>query len=307
MTIVAVDKPSFSVVPEIAWERIACNLCGSDKTRPYHRETLPYFDRKLTFDIVKCRVCGLVYTNPRLVDYNAPYLYESDSSHANYAEHDKAKQPVFLAALARITGLLANKNEGKLAKLLDIGCGSGFFLHLARKKHFQVSGIEPAGAFAHFAMEYYGLPVEQSDIYEARLPENEFDVITAWDVIEHVPDPRLFLRQCRQWLRPGGIMALRFPGDRWQKIKGFLLHQVLGSERAAFGPTMHLYFFNEQTFRKLAEQAGLQLIHFQTTPTENNAGSPAINRLKTLSHKVLRAVESVSGRTLGNLEVYCRK
>lgn len=291
--------------PEISWERVGCNLCGADNARLYHRETLPYFDRPLTFDIVKCRKCGLVYTNPRLVDYNATYLSGVDRQDEHFADHDRAKHPVFASALDQIRRLTPSTSTD--VRILDIGCGSGYFLHLARQRGWQVQGIEPAETSARYAAGHYHLPVERADMYTLDWPEAQFDVITAWDVIEHVPDPAAFLQQCSEWLKPGGLLALRFPGDRWQKIKGILFHHLLQSRRAAFGATMHLYFFNETTMGRLAARAGLTMVYSRTTPSEINSSNPVFNRLKTLSYQIIRALELVGGRTVGNLEVYCQK
>jgi len=160
---------------------------------------------------------------------------------------------------------------------------------------------------AQYARCHLGSVVAQADIFEVDLPEQSFDVITAWDVIEHVNDPRGMLSRCAQWLRPGGLMALRFPSAQWQKLKGVVYHQLLGSERAAFGATMHLTFFNTETFRRMAQEQGLTLLKSRTTPAEPNTNSIVLDAFKRASDLLVRAVEKLSTKQLGNLEVYCRR
>ena len=289
------------------WESVCCNLCGADDPELYHRERLPYFDQMLTFDIVRCRQCHLVYTNPRLADHNRTYLYPHCADPQSISDHDQAKQQVFIGALAQTDRLQSLAPEKRPPRLLDIGCGSGHFLNLARQRGFEVYGIEPAPASADYAENRHGLSVIRDDILHADLPPASFDVITAWDVIEHVSDPQAVLRQCVAWLRPGGIMALRFPSARWQKIKAVILHRLLSSPRPVFSPTMHLYFFNPDTFARLARQVHLEIIRVKTTPLERNAENHLVDAAKTIASITLRALASLSGAHLGNLEIYCRK
>lgn len=291
----------------LEWEWVRCNLCRSDATDLYHRERLPYFDEMLSFEIVRCRNCGLVYTNPRLVDHNATYLFTDRGDNESIAEHDQTKSRVFARALDEIENTRRVGAENPPARLLDIGCGSGHFLAMARERGFEVCGIEPAPTSADYARQQHGLSIMSEDVLQVDLQAESFDVVTAWDVIEHVPDPQAALRKCVSWLRPGGIMALRFPSARWQKIKGVILHHWLASARPAFSPTMHLFFFNEDTFTQMAEKIGLEVIRIKTTPMESNAGNHILNAVKTVSSMTARALAAVSGAHLGNLEVYCRR
>ncbi len=101
-------------------------------------------------------------------------------------------------------------------------------------------------------------------------------------------------------------MAFRFPSSTWQKIKGQAGRMLL-IRRASFGATMHLYFFNERTFAKMARVVGLEILRIKTTAAEANTNNAFLDFVKIASSTVLGAVETISGRRLGNLEVYCRK
>lgn len=290
----------------VLWERISCNLCGQDATEVFHRERLSYFGKDYDFKVVRCLNCGLVYTNPRLRDYNAAYL-QSEDSREEIERHARAKAPVFERALKEI--IKRQKRQGQAARgsLLDVGCGSGHFLRAARQCGYDVAGIEPAEVLAEYAREVLGLSVYQNAVQNIRMPFEGFDVITAWDVIEHVADPYAFLRRCSQWLRPGGIMALRFPSSAWQKLKGVVMQDWLSMNRPVFSPTIHLYFFSARTFERMAHRVGLEVLRVRTTTAEVNTNSVAGDCIKVMSHLTLRGIEMMSRRHLGNLEVYCRK
>ncbi len=293
----------------INWEYVSCNLCGRVDTEIYHRERLQYFDTKLDFTIVRCRNCGLVYTNPRISQHNATYLADDIPPAQQIEEHARAKAPIFTSVLQHIQRLQQNSTTKtsmlQSATLLDIGCGSGHFVAAANKAGYNACGLEPAGPFADYAQLNLGINVIKSDVTHAQIEPASFDIITAWDVIEHVADPLNMLRSCKTWLRPGGIAAFRFPSARWQKIKGVILHSLLAWQRPAFAPTIHLYFFSEQTFTKMAQQAGLKVIFTRTTPLEMNTGNTILDGIKYVSNRIIKTVETTSRIKLGNLEMYC--
>lgn len=87
--------------PPLQWEIINCNLCGSSDYKLFHQESVPYFSEMLDFDIVRCSYCDLVYTNPRLTDYNATYLFD-DIDFDHVESHAHSKRPFFQNALNQI-------------------------------------------------------------------------------------------------------------------------------------------------------------------------------------------------------------
>ena len=308
MTTVTSDKPTASTrVAPLRWEHVKCNLCGRDEPQLYHRERLPYFDELLDFEIVRCRNCGLVYTNPRLAKHNATYIHAGCDDPGAIEKHARAKAGVFEAALDNIITWQNHLGAKPGGTLLDVGCGTGHFLDRARRRGFEILGIEPADSAADYAAGIMDVPIIKQNIADVNYPPGSFDVITAWDVIEHVADPQAMLHRCSEWLKPSGIMALRFPSSTWQKIKGTVLHSLLSTDRPVFSATMHLYFFNEETFASMASQVGLEVLKAANTPVEPNTDSTLIDGLKIISDRLIRTIEIVSGKRLGNLEVYCRR
>jgi len=305
MSQVTCDNPMiYEPNDQVCWEKVSGNLCGREDTEVYHRERLGYFDTILDFTIVRCRHCGLVYTNPRLVEYNAAYLYASSEDVGAIEAHAQAKRPIFERALKEILYWQQQRSNSTLGTLLDVGCGHGHFLHWARQHGFSVTGIEPAEIPARYARDIFQIPFRQDEALKIDLSPDSFDVITMWDVIEHVSDPYRVLQHCSRWLKPGGIMALRFPSSTWQKIKGVVF---ASTSRPTFGATIHLYFFNGRTFTDMAQKAGLDVVHIRTTGAEANTNNRLLDRVKKAGYLAMRAIETISGKSLGNLEVYCQK
>ena len=296
MTLLDHKPTQTTTPPSLRWETVICNLCGSSDDELYHQESVPYFDTPLDFNIVRCKQCDLVYTNPRLSDYNATYLFSGSDDFDRIEDHARSKLPVFQSALKQIITQQKRCGSQPGGNLLDLGCGSGHFLRAAEQSGFTGCGIEPVEGFARYAAEKVGVNVLHDDIYTVDLPNNHYDVITAWDVIEHVSDPKAMLTRCARWLKPGGILALRFPSSTWQKIKGVIFHQWLHSTRASFGPTMHLYFFSDKTIRKMAEQVDFDVLECFTTTAEANTQNMLLDGIKLVSHYMVRGIELCSGR-----------
>lgn len=308
MSSTVTTKPASRLAaPPLDWERPSCNLCGREDAEPYHSERLPYFDQIVDFQIVRCRQCGLVYTCPRLAAHNATYQLASVVDEPTVEAHGRAKAPVFARALREIDLWRGRLGIHQAGALLDVGCGSGHFLAAARREGYNVGGLEPVAEMADYARRHFEVPVVEGDLFAVSLPAAAYDVITAWDVLEHLSDPLTAMKRFYQWLKPGGILAARFPSSTWHKMKATLLHRCLGSRRPVFSPTMHYYFFDEKTFTRMAESAGLRLLGFKTTPLEANADSLMLNMIKIVTQQGLRSMEWLGGKRWGNLEAYVQK
>ncbi|MDO8527725.1 MAG: class I SAM-dependent methyltransferase [Deltaproteobacteria bacterium] len=144
------------------------------------------------------------------------------------------------------------------ARLLEIGCASGVFLDLAQKAGYEVSGIEVNKYAAEYATHHFGLKVSNSMLEEANLPANAYDIVVAFDVIEHVVDPNTFINKIKRLLRKGGITVIGTPNtdSSLHRLAEFLA-------RASFGiiqyplfrfygwGKQHLHLFNPHSLNHL--------------------------------------------------------
>jgi 2-polyprenyl-3-methyl-5-hydroxy-6-metoxy-1,4-benzoquinol methylase len=153
---------------------------------------------------VKCRNCHLIYVNPieKASKINGAYfqMRNDDASIIRQARLTASESQVRLI-----------KRYGNGGRLLDIGCGEGFFLFGASKAGYATKGIEIAQGAAEYAKGEFGLDVEARAFEELQFPEGYFDVITLWQVLEHMPYPLKVLKEVHRILKPGGLVAASTP------------------------------------------------------------------------------------------------
>lgn len=99
----------------------------------------------------------------------------------------------------------------KTNRILDVGSGYGFFLAEAKNRGFQVLGVEPSRAASEYCKKHFGIEVLAEDFLGATLPAASFDVITLWNVLDHLENPLAILHEISRVLRPGGAVLIRLP------------------------------------------------------------------------------------------------
>jgi 2-polyprenyl-3-methyl-5-hydroxy-6-metoxy-1,4-benzoquinol methylase len=106
-------------------------------------------------------------------------------------------------------------------RILDVGCASGLFLNLALNEGWSGAGLEPSETLSRKAQAVFKdrAEIQPRTLEQAALPPHSFDVITLWDVLEHVPLPVIFLQQCHLLLKPGGHLFLNVPNLDSQQAK----------------------------------------------------------------------------------------
>ncbi|MEX2081336.1 MAG: class I SAM-dependent methyltransferase [Dehalococcoidia bacterium] len=138
-------------------------------------------------------------------------------------------------------------------RLLEVGCGEGEFVALAKASGFEVTGIEPHPGRAAVTRERHGIAVEEGLIETTALPAGAFDVVFHVDLLSHFPDPVDALRKMSERLRPGGVVCFEvglFGGlnPRWYALAG----------RPHF--PRHRWFFDEASLGAMLQRAGLGIV-----------------------------------------------
>ncbi len=226
-----------------------CTLCRGEDHR--------HLFTSQGYRLVRCAGCGLAFvSNPPDAKQVAAF-YDGDLA-ADY--HRDLRQPgsrasVRMDALAR-RHLVFVKSTIRSGKLVDIGCATGDFVAAARQAGFDASGIELSGESARFAREVRGLPVMQGTVQDCSAAPGSLDVVTAFDVLEHIPDPMAELDHYRQRLKPGGWLFLSTPN-----IDGLFPRLSLGlAHRLNYWPhpepPHHLFQFSVITLRRMLEASG---------------------------------------------------
>lgn len=138
-------------------------------------------------------------------------------------------------------------------RLLDVGCATEVFLDGMRQRGWTVSGVEINAKAAQYAQERLGLEVFVGELEEAGYPDASFDVVTLWDVLEHVPDPRRTLGEIARVLCPGGLLVLSLPNP------GCLEARLFGPYWAGWDVPRHLYVFSRPVLERLLAETGFQI------------------------------------------------
>lgn len=177
---------------------------------------------------VRCKNCHLIYMSPmEKVSKTNEYYSKAKNTHA------PTIRECYLRTAKSQVRLIQKFAGGK--NLLDIGCAQGFFLFSASKAGYTTKGIEISQDAAVYAIREFGLDVEAKPFEELRFPENHFDVVTLWQVLEHVPYPLMTLKEVHRILKPGGLVVASTPNiegipakilrKRWWDIKRLHLNQ----------------------------------------------------------------------------------
>ena len=221
-------------------QHINCNICGADEAALVAIQN--------DYRMVECRRCGLVYVDPRPTSEFLIQLYNSYHQRGDKDEHtwETLMAPNFSEVSALLDDMFPRKG-----RLLDIGCGYGHFIDIMQSKGWAASGVEPSERTSAYALSK-GLDVNRTVIEETSFPDNSFDAITAFYVLEHLFDPLAALNKIRTMLKPGGVLVLRVPHTT-PIVK---LLRVIGLRNNLYDLPFHLYDFSPDTITRLLEKAG---------------------------------------------------
>ncbi len=249
------------------YETVAlCTMCNHER----HRSL---FGRR---HIERCATCGHLFLGRRPTQRAIAASYDDeDGTHSVWKSERPGREIMWAKRAARIAHLVPGGGRA-----LDVGTGFGDFLrHLRSVGDWEVEGTEVSqNAVAH-AHETHGLEVHVGQVEDCSLPEDRFDLITMWHVLEHVPQPGATLDLLATLLRPGGVLVVAVPNDGvWPRLLFLALRDItkwpvvklLGRPYrkgvdAFFGPPVfgteiHLSFFEPRRLGRAMEARGLETI-----------------------------------------------
>lgn len=239
---------------------VKCNLCGRDEWRVRFPATTDGVDLQVDAfrcthagyghhpQIVECNHCGLVYANPRWPEATILETYAAVED-TTYVAERAGREITFrhhLRQMERVVGPAGNR------RLLDVGAYIGVFVEMAAEAGWRAEGVEPS-QWAAAEAQQRGLNVMLGTLDSVALDEGQYDVVTMWDVIEHLADPAAELARAGNLLRPGGwlivhtmdidALVARLMGERWPWLM-----------------EMHLYYFSRRTLTAMLERLGFALV-----------------------------------------------
>lgn len=228
--------------PNIVWDETNCLLCGGRRWSTL----LEAPDRQETgwwFAVVQCQDCGLCFTNPRPHESCLDQFYANDYKPHQLADEAARKPPRWRSWTRRFR----IKRPGRL---LDFGCGGGWFLAQMEAEGWQVTGLDNAEGLVERLRRETGWRVLHGTFPHPQLAPQSFDLITMWQALEHVPDPKGTLREARRLLVPGGKLVVAVPNI------DSLPFRMFGECWFGLDLPRHLTHFAPWTLHVMLERAG---------------------------------------------------
>jgi SAM-dependent methyltransferase len=289
------QRPNAHSVTTVA--PLSCLLCGGLDHAAIFNEA--------GIDVMRCRQCRHVFSS-----------FSADAHYDGYWEGDVAEADQFYWDHARARmhkDFIARFVAGRSGRLLDMGCGLGFFLKTLRQHEgWQGYGCEISSAAVRYAHERLNLRnVVCTRLEDADFLPGFFDIVTMWDVIDHILRPDPLLARCHTLLKDNGICFIRTPNASAQIFRAHLQRLVRGEKPDIYylTPRDHLHLYSATGIRTLLERNGFFRVEFAHLHPILSGRSPVGNVLKRVGFECVRALAILSrGRwNFDNLFVVARK
>lgn len=280
--------PSTAVLePEAKRAGLACPLCGAGGPADFLLAPDRFHLRSELYRLVRCSKCTCVWqpAPPAPEEMGAHYTEDYHNAIMRAGESNtSARWKLQHDSIARF------KQGGRI---LDIGCSSGAFLSTMDKGKWELYGTELSRETAELARKNTGATIFTGEASEAPYPADSFDVITSFDLLEHVYDPRPFLSRVLEWLKPGGIYCLNLPNiDSWES-------RLFGSYWYGLEMPRHITHFSPTSLSHVMKSLGFEqavLVTPATTYVERSANYVSSALWSTLGfHPVSQAEAKADG------------
>lgn len=233
---------------------VKCYLCG--------QENISLLE-KMKFQIAECSNCTFAFIISSTGTGKNVYPEEYYKS---WGLKPNGSLPLHTIAMKRKTFIHKLSEIEKYCskgKVLDVGCATGIFLEVAQQRGWNVWGCEISEWAAKKAKEKFGDVIFQKDVCEVKFEKNFFDLITLFDVIEHLDDPFKFFREIHQIMRPGGIVAIVSPSltSLSRKLMGKKWINFKEEHRFYFSPKSIRLFLSKLNFKILFVRSNIKYLN----------------------------------------------
>ncbi len=266
----------------IELESVVCPLCRADDAERVISAHDPATGLGGLFHVVRCRRCGMAYTNPRpsraAIGQFYPVGYQPHEAHAwgdgwgaqlgrrleRAVLQDRFGYPGagrFTPVGARIGRACFRRSRQRAfwvpfrppGRLLDFGCGAALFLRKMRAYGWSVEGLDISASVVDKVQRETGIRVHVGSLPHPAIVPGSYDMITMWNALEHVHDPRAVLAAARDALRPGGTLVIGVPNFASAFFRAF------GTAWFPLELPRHLSHFTPATITEMLRREGLEL------------------------------------------------
>jgi len=243
-------------------ELVNCSACGSNDYAHYPVHLNPWLPQDYTYS--KCRACGFVYVNPRPTPQEVEDIYTAHTNPFDQQEYEG--MDVELSTLKRLVKRL--KKVQPQGKVLDMGCGRGDFLRIAKDNGYEVQGSDLSTADG----PHKDIPIFKGFLHEANFPSKSFDVIVTRNTLEHIYNPNEDLREINRLLKKDGLLYVKVPHRKYEE--GWRCRAFFGF-KSLYTPPVHLNHFDTFTLKRILERNGFEFISW-----ESEKPSSSTNKIK---------------------------
>ncbi|HKP11082.1 MAG TPA: class I SAM-dependent methyltransferase [Blastocatellia bacterium] len=236
-----------------------CAICGATAARELYTAPDRLRNSERRFTIARCEGCGVLRTLPELSDDELGFYYPSDywggTPSLDWIRESQAEKTSFLA-----------RCEPRGGRLLDVGCGAGFFLRALDPAAWDPFGVETGRAAADAAERVIGLGrIFNGTLLASDCEDAYFDVVTFWSALEHTNEPRANLAETRRILKPDGTLIVQVPNAASYQARWF------GGDWFALDAPRHRYHFTPATLTRLLDETGFEVYRTSFHSKAHNA------------------------------------
>jgi len=234
---------------------LQCPLCESSQVSEFLSAPDRFHRRHVLYQLMRCASCSCVWLkDPPKPEEMGPHYDEEYHKAITAAGEGSAS-----IRWKRQRETISKHKSG--GAILDIGCSSGGFLSTMQGPSWKLHGIEMEESTAERARKITGAEVFVGEALDAPFAPESFDVVTTFDVLEHVYQPPKFLAKISEWLKPGGIYYTMLPNiESWEA-------RMLGSYWYGLELPRHLFHFSPQSLSKVMASLGFIDVSIKTMPT----------------------------------------
>tara|TARA_Y100000310_G_C20607230_1_gene776159 strand:+ start:279 stop:1283 length:1005 start_codon:yes stop_codon:yes gene_type:complete len=207
-----------------------------------------------------CAECDYIYVNPILREKILMEFYFKEETWYNVLQNDIQQE---MDELKFSYGLDLIENHINNGSLLDVGSGTGHFISIASKRGWECLGIEFNKKVVEDSIKNE-LQVVDEELGSNFFDNKEFKLITMWEVLEHLKDPRLIVQRCNQLLSPNGLLFILVPNT------DSLLNRILHEKSGSFTPHCHISMFNPRSLKNLLMEENFDILECETLMSELN-------------------------------------
>lgn len=227
---------------------IKCQCCLNENPEKFTEKF-----KKNGLIILQCTECSFIFI---------PWHYRKDIVYTDYKNEEVLKQirsgNDWLKIQRHLLRFELIRKYIKSGFLFDLGVGWGHFLLAAKQLGYKIYGIEISKNPYIYSKEDLGLPVDHIDFFEMDMPNESFDIITLWDVLEHIDEANTFVAKCAELTKPGGYIVIQVP-----QIDSYIAKRR--KERWNMMGLDHVNYFSKKTITELLARHGYEVVKIKSS------------------------------------------